>query len=29
LLLMENGEMDEDKEPAVVWEKGDGEVKMN
>jgi len=27
--LMENGEMDEDKEPTVVWEKGDGEVKMN
>jgi len=27
--LTENGDIDEDNEPSVVWEKGDGEVKMN
>jgi len=27
--LTEDGEMDETKEPTVIWEDGDGEVTMN
>ena len=27
--LTEDGDIDEDNEPTVVWEKGDGEVSMN
>ena len=28
-ILTEDGDIDEDNEPTVVWEKGDGEVSMN
>jgi len=28
-ILTEDGDIDEDNDPTIVWEKGDGEVKMN
>ena len=28
-VLMEDGIVDADKEPSLIWKKGDGEVRMN